>query len=318
MSSPPSLISDLRCEQDKTYYEGRRLARRRYEHATLRDGLQRGLSLWTILAGWSNYPNDQEHLPTSAVTGPRASCSQSSPATNKPGCCCCHYDDYSCYHHPNKLHQHAQNQQHQQNQNNPPHHHHHPKHPPQHHSIRRRDTPNHAPHNHNYNHNPSSHHHQQNNNTQSHPTEKDNLLLTLTIQPPFLVPDSSYYTRISDYRVRSRKRPWEGDRSWDQGWGFLCRAYKRRRGGGGGGGSGIRGRGEVGRCWRGGRDGSGDPGGAVILERGMVWEVYGDEDQDSMYGHGDTVSRYGDGDGGGGRWRYWVPVAGSGLSSGRK
>ncbi|RAH49319.1 uncharacterized protein BO95DRAFT_460345 [Aspergillus brunneoviolaceus CBS 621.78] len=331
--SPPQPIEPpilLQSERHKTYYESTRLARRRYEHATLREGLQRGLSLWSILAILSGGGREDAHAPyrgrglhpcrvTSHSHGHRL-------VGSSIGCA------------PTAMHN-----AHPHPHNDPPlKRHEHQNHPNMfpspspylqsqlaiHHrsttgsstssstSISSNTTPSppRLPHHQHHHQRHNNHHNQIHNNstpapTQTHdhpPRNQINPLFTLTINPPLITPDSSYFARVSDYRVRSRKRPWEGDRSWDRS--FLCRAYKRRRGGGGGGGGpgslGV-GLGGDGRRVRG--------GGAVVLERGMVWEMGGGGSGGGMgEGEGDWEGDDGlgeaNGDGNAGRWRYWVPV----------
>ncbi|RAL11183.1 uncharacterized protein BO97DRAFT_415367 [Aspergillus homomorphus CBS 101889] len=285
---PPHPIEPpiLESEQDKTYYERTRLARRQYEHATLREGLQRGLSLWTILAVLSSDQGDSDsrgstrrlyprmnnhyiprynhtittthHSNSNKYSLPHAESHDYSPAYYSS-----HSDRRSAQHRaaihcatPQSSSASPASSTSTSTSTSPPpttlipnnNHHQYPTHPPN---------------------NPKTQHEYHH----YHP-----LITFLTINPP--APDSSYYDRVSDYRVRSQKRPWEGDRSWDET--FLCRSYKRRRGGGG---SGILQEAAQ----------ASDQKPSVVLERGMVWEMRGDGD------HGRGV------EGGGGRWRYWVP-----------
>ncbi|RAH85451.1 hypothetical protein BO86DRAFT_407253 [Aspergillus japonicus CBS 114.51] len=245
---PPIL---LQSERHKTYYESTRLARRRYEHATLREGLQRGLSLWSILAilssgGHEDVPYRGRRVHPSRLIsyshGPRLEDRSTSMGCESTAM---HYAHAHIYDEP-PLEQHEQRPtmmmlSSSYPQSQPPIHH---RNTSEYYSSSSSSTtpspprlPQHNHHHHqsqiynpNHQHTPinNTHHHHYHH----HPSQKINPLLTLTINPPLITPDSSYFARVSDYRVRSRKRPWEGDRSWDRS--FLCRAYKRRRGGGGG------------------------------------------------------------------------------------
>ncbi|OJK04893.1 hypothetical protein ASPACDRAFT_38453 [Aspergillus aculeatus ATCC 16872] len=333
-SPPPQPIEPpilLQSERHKTYYESTRLARRRYEHATLREGLQRGLSLWSILAILSGGGREDAHAP---YRGRRLHPSRVTSHSHGH-----RLEDRSIGCESTAMHY---AHTHTHTHNDPPleRHAHHPSltmfsssssHPQSQLPIHHRSTigystssssshnttpaPPRLPHHHHHNHHIQIPNHRNQHfptptptPTQTHdhpPRNKINPLLTLTINPPLITPDSSYFARVSDYRVRSRKRPWEGDRSWDRS--FLCRAYKRRRGGGGGGGGsgslGI-GFGGNGRRVRG--------GGAVVLERGMVWEMGACGSGGGMgEGEGDWEGDglgEANGDGDAGRWRYWVPV----------